>query len=271
MSQLPTSEQRRLIRAHMLQRMSHGSQQYYGSQLKIAEETGLSLSTVKRRMKEMQTSRVPLDEQIVKTEKTFCRWGKRMPVYRLAVRQCELQEAKTKSNTPRPTSRTSSLRFDHRALKGPGSRRAQKPRPPRTGRRRRLMNHPDRLPAGGIVRKSGAMTPFNAADAVAATVDLCRERQIMLPTTFRARLGKAAKACLEGGASPEMTVAALFVAVRRARPDLVENILVEMQAAAQGEWLGYREFQQILRSSSELVKAQRSAHPLDEMTRKRIK
>lgn len=98
------------------------------------------------------------------------------------------------------------------------------------------MNHPDRLPAGGVVRRSGEVTPFNAADAVAAVCDAARERSIIIPSGFRARLGKAAKSLLEDGFAPAEVVAAMVMAVRRGRPDLVEHIVVDMQNATMG-WL----------------------------------
>lgn len=83
------------------------------------------------------------------------------------------------------------------------------------------------FPSTDVVRRDGTVTPFNAGDAVAAVMDLCRLDDIRVPPRLRARLGRTAKECLEDGYKPEEVVTAMVQALRRGRVDLTEQMLLE--------------------------------------------
>ena len=93
-----------------------------------------------------------------------------------------------------------------------------------------------------VVRGSGAVTPFNAGDAVAAACDMYPGP---IPSSWKARLGKSAKQLLEDGFDPPSICAALYMAIRRARPDMAESFVVEIAQAKTGviwSWSEYRQF-----------------------------
>ncbi len=104
-----------------------------------------------------------------------------------------------------------------------------------------MEQHPEVI-ANGVQRASGEVTPFNAGDAIAAVADMYPGP---IPSSWRARMGKSAKQLLDDGFDPPTVCAALFVAVRRARPDLAESFAVEIQQARTGvlwNWAEYRAF-----------------------------
>lgn len=120
------------------------------------------------------------------------------------------------------------------------------------------MSHPERI-EGGVARKDGTVTPFNAGDAVAATADTLALHGVKIPPTLRARLGKAAKTCLEDGFPPDQVVAAMVVAVQRGRVGLVEEILLDLQTAKAGQYHTYREYERVLRDVAESARGADSA------------
>lgn len=85
-----------------------------------------------------------------------------------------------------------------------------------------------------LQRANGAVTKFNAGDAIAIVVDVLRLHEVKIPPTLRARLGRTAKACLADGFGPEEVVRALVTATRRGRVDLAEQILLDQQLTASG-------------------------------------
>ena len=90
-----------------------------------------------------------------------------------------------------------------------------------------------------IVRASGEMTPFNAGDAIAATVDVIG----FIVPQFKARIGKHAKELLDGGCPADTVVAACVMGVRMGRPHLVQTYAQEIQNAKAGltvDWPAYR-------------------------------
>lgn len=225
------SAQRKTICAHMTEKMSHGSKQFYGSQKKIAAETGLSLSTVKRRMKEMETARVPPDEQIARTEKVFCRWGKRLPVYRLPS-SCQQHSEPQETEELKP--KTTDLKV----------RRARKRvTPPKDlhGRRRRLVESAELFPTADlVVRKNGSMTAFNAGDVIAAVI---AAHDLPVGPRTRARIGSEAKGLLTAGLNPLVVCSACLCALQASRPHLAESFANEILMAQRGQvwsWSDYR-------------------------------
>jgi hypothetical protein len=87
-------------------------------------------------------------------------------------------------------------------------------------------------PGTGVVRKGGALTSFNAGDAVAASVDVCG---FPLAPSVRARLGKAGKALLEADFPPDIVVAAMVAAVRTSMFGSTETIAQELLVAREGK------------------------------------
>lgn len=90
-----------------------------------------------------------------------------------------------------------------------------------------------------VVRQSGEVTPFNASDAVAA---VCDAYGYPIPRSLKARMGKSAKELLADGFTPNVVCAAMYAAVRRARPDLVATLALELQNAVIGQTLTGREW-----------------------------
>lgn len=112
-----------------------------------------------------------------------------------------------------------------------------------------MEQHPERI-TEGVVRSDGRTTPFNAGDAMAAVVEMYA---LPIPSSFKARLGKAAKELLEDGFSPAVVVSAMLSALRLARPHLVQSLAVEIQAASHGQlgnFLEYRTWLQRLNKES---------------------
>ena len=108
-----------------------------------------------------------------------------------------------------------------------------------------MEKHPARV-EDGIVRKSGEITPFNAGDAVAATVDVCREMGIPVAPSIKARLGKGAKALLDADFGPDVVVASCVHAIKTGWFGSVESIAQEMVVALSGERVGRDEHKRIL-------------------------
>ncbi len=229
------SEQRLLIRNYIVKKMRYRDHCFFGSQNKIAEGVGLSLSTVKRRMNEMETAEVPAEERIERTGEISCRWGKRIPIYSAPGRRLctsDLQRLSRTTKTPSPSGLRTSVRYRIRASARCSRAEAG------SGRRRKLMEqHPEKL-SQGVVRRSGEVTPFNAGDAVAAVVDAYGGP---IPRSGKPRLGKAAKELLEDGFAPPIVCAAMLRALYRARFDLVDQFALELQNASKGQHLSYAE------------------------------
>lgn len=112
-----------------------------------------------------------------------------------------------------------------------------------------MEKHPERL-GEGVVRKSGEITPFNAGDAVAATVDVCREMGIPVAPSIKARLGKGAKGLLESGFDPKIVCAAMVIAIRTGWFGSVESIAQEMVVATAGGRMARSEYQRALAETS---------------------
>jgi hypothetical protein len=93
-----------------------------------------------------------------------------------------------------------------------------------------MEKHPEKI-TQGVERRDGSVTPFNAGDAIAAVVDVCREKRIPLAPSIRARLGKGAKALIEADFPPEIVVSACVVAVRTGWFGSVESIAQEIVVA----------------------------------------
>lgn len=107
-----------------------------------------------------------------------------------------------------------------------------------------MERHPEKL-SEGVVRKNGELTPFNAGDAVAAVCDLYGSP---IPSSIKPRLGKAAKGLLEDGFHPSVICRALLLAVRKGRPDLVDQFALDVQNADKGEYLTWDRYQQEIKS-----------------------
>lgn len=108
-----------------------------------------------------------------------------------------------------------------------------------------MEQHPDVI-HDGIVRKSGEVTPFNAGDAVAATVDVCKALGFPVAPQIKARVGKGAKALLEADFSPRIVVASCVHAIKTGWFGSVESIAQEMVVALSGERVGRDEHKRIL-------------------------
>lgn len=119
-----------------------------------------------------------------------------------------------------------------------------------------MERHPEKLNEG-VVRKNGQVTPWNAGDAVAATVDACREMGIPVAPSIRARLGKGAKALLEAGFDPAIVVAASVLAIETGWFGSVESIAQELVVASTGQRRSRNEYQRALAEvSSQLANSE---------------
>lgn len=239
--------QRLLIRGCMVQRMVYRQRCFYGSQGKIAEATGLSLATVKRRMREMESDDVPADERIRRTGEMSCRWGKLIPVYTVPGRRlCTSDLQSTTCRTTTSTSTTTKLTL--------GRAWARYSPPRSSGRRRRIIENAEH--GTDVVRKDGTITTFNAGDAVAAIVDSLKIHGVRLPPAWRGILGRHTKALLDDGYPPEEVVAAGVVAVRRGAPQLMQFIAGDLSLVRAGIRLDRHGYETELRTE---VEAQRTS------------
>jgi hypothetical protein len=103
-----------------------------------------------------------------------------------------------------------------------------------------METHPERIP-NGVQRRDGGVTPFGAGDAMAAVCDM---HPGPIPSSIRARLGKAAKELLGDGFPPQVVCAAMLTAVRMSRPGLVQTFALELSNASMGispNWREYRD------------------------------
>src|SRR5262249_34334600 len=124
--------------------------------------------------------------------------------------------------------------------------------------RRRLMEkHPEVL-SEGVQRMSGAVTPFNAGDAVAATVDVRRELGIPVAPQIKARLGRGSKALIESGFPPNIVDAACVTAIRTGWVGSVETIAQEMAVATAGGRMARSEYQAVLAETSHKIEKNQS-------------
>lgn len=130
-----------------------------------------------------------------------------------------------------------------------------------------MERHPDVIP-NGIVRKSGEVTPFNAGDAIAATVELCREIGIPVAPQVKARLGKASKGLVDAGFPPTVVVSACVVAIKTGWFGSVESIAQEMVVAQAGERMARSEYQRALAETHHQVS--RSESPVWQMMREEM-
>jgi hypothetical protein len=102
--------------------------------------------------------------------------------------------------------------------------------------------HPEKL-AEGVVRADGTTTPFNAGDAIAAVAEMYA---MPIPSRIKARLGASAKQLLADGFQPNVVCSAMLMAVKMARPHLMESFALEMQTAASGQLIGFPEYRAAL-------------------------
>lgn len=112
-----------------------------------------------------------------------------------------------------------------------------------------MERHPERL-TNGVVRKNGEATPFNAGDAVAATVDLCRGMGIPVAPSIKARLGKGAKGLLECGFDPQIVCTSMVLAIEMGWFGSVESIAQELVVARAGRRRSKDEYQRALAETS---------------------
>lgn len=115
-----------------------------------------------------------------------------------------------------------------------------------------MEKHPERL-SEGVVRGGGEITPWNAGDAVGAAVDVCRELNIPLAPSIKARLGRGAKALLSAGFEPQIVVAAMVAAVQTGWFGSVETIAQELVVAQSGNRRSPEEYRRALAETSRLL------------------
>lgn len=115
-----------------------------------------------------------------------------------------------------------------------------------------MERHPERL-TEGVVRRTGEVTPWNAGDAVAATVEVCRSMGIPLAPSIRARLGRGAKALLQADFDPTIVVAAMVTAVQTCWFGSVESIAQELVVAQSGNRRSPDEYRRALDETSHLM------------------
>lgn len=102
-----------------------------------------------------------------------------------------------------------------------------------------------------VERASGKPTPFNASDALKA---VCEMHPVPIPSSHRARLGKAAKELLDDGFEVKFVCAAMLHAVQRARPDMVQTFALQLANASVGiapTWRQWNDGLQRLSSASD--------------------
>ncbi len=186
---------------------------YFASDDTAAKELGVSRRTILRCKRALERQ-----GRMVRCANPCPRF--RTACYRFPKRRVALRTTCRRSNTP------VSLPYGQRYCRG----------------RRKLLveRHPEKL-SEGVLRKSGEVTPFNASDAIAA---VCGMYGHPIPRDHKARLGRSAKELLEDGFAPNTVCAAMYAAVRRARPDLVSALALEIQNAHTGQthtWLEWRQ------------------------------
>ena len=121
-----------------------------------------------------------------------------------------------------------------------------------------MERHPEKLNEG-VIRKNGEATPWNAGDAVAATVDVCKAMGIPVAPSIKARLGKAAKGLLGAGFDPRTVVAAMVVTAIHGVAPVLESIAQEMVVAAAGHRRTRHDFQQALAEHARPDRARRES------------
>lgn len=198
---------------------------YFAADTTAAEALGVSRMSIQRYKREIERE----SDLVVRTQGPF----RKTVCYRILRRPV----TERTSCQPRTTRAVCSPRY----VRGPRcSGRAA------SGRRRRLVErHPEKI-ANGVQRANGSVTPFNAADAVAAAVDVSRDKGYPLAPAIRARLGKGAKALLSADFPPAVVVSACVIAIRTGWFGSVESIGQEILVAKAGDRINRQQFQQAL-------------------------
>lgn len=123
----------------------------------------------------------------------------------------------------------------------------------RRGRRRRLMErHPERFDGGGIVRKSGEITPVNAGDVLGAVLDQFRLVNIPVASRHKAILGRQIKELLIDGFDAHTLILASAIALKRMEPQNLHFIAGDLVMARGGVRMTRREYEQALQDEMEI-------------------
>lgn len=123
-----------------------------------------------------------------------------------------------------------------------------------------MEEHPELFDSGSfeVVRRNGPPTAWGASEAVACTVDRCRDVGIPVAPQIKARLGKAAKGLIESGFAPDVVVSACVVAIKTGWFGSAESIAQEMVVAMAGERMGRGEYQRAIAETHHRMKRDES-------------
>lgn len=87
---------------------------------------------------------------------------------------------------------------------------------------------------------------WDAGKVVGAVVVTCRTADMLVPPSWKAIIGRHAKALLEEGFPGDMVTAACYMAVLRGRPEIAQYIAGDLMLASRGQAMDRSEYEQKL-------------------------
>lgn len=115
-----------------------------------------------------------------------------------------------------------------------------------------MERHPERFDGGGIVRKSGEITPVNAGDVLGAVLDQFRLVNIPVASRHKAILGRQIKELLIDGFDAHTLILASAIALKRMEPQNLHFIAGDLVMARGGVRMTRREYEQALQDEMEI-------------------
>ena len=114
-----------------------------------------------------------------------------------------------------------------------------------------MEEHPEVL-SEGIVRRSGEITPLNAADILAIVIDRFAANGIPLTSQAKGMIARQAKQLLDDGFDYTTIIVAAVMAVRRGMPQGVHWIAADLVTARGGLRMTRREYEKALEDELEV-------------------
>jgi hypothetical protein len=115
-----------------------------------------------------------------------------------------------------------------------------------------MEEHPEIPDNEGLVRANGSITPWNAADILAAVIDVFTENNVPITSRAKGMIGRQAKELLEDGFDHSTIVVAAVTVLRRGDPHNLHFVAQDLVMARAGRRMTRREYYQALEDEMEL-------------------
>jgi Helix-turn-helix domain len=228
-----------LVSEAMIARMRFRDRVCFASKETLAADVGRSPRSVQRAWRELEAGgewekldRLPSGKRV-----RTCVWRLKRSVRRIRVSQ---RSSSRRSNPRTPTA----SRFARSSCALPRTRR---------GRRRHILESlPGIPPVEGVIRSDGHVTPFTAADVVAALIDVFRVHHVPLNRRYVGMVARSSKELLEDGFDFATVTVAAVTSVRRGCPWQVHHIAQDLAVTKAGQRMGRDEYERMLDDEMDL-------------------